>query len=151
MANEDFLFGINQLAKSTYSRIASMHHYLSMAKKMFSEVKDIENVKLKKLFYALRTAVACQWIIEKEEMPPIVFQRMLEELQFDIGVKQRIYDLVELKSRRQEGYLHSKEEVLNGFIENCIQVAEQSATTLPSSKGQIDDLNQFFLKMLQNS
>lgn len=148
MANEDFLFGINQLAKSTYSKIASMHHYLSMAKKMFSEVKGLENVKLKKLFYALRTAVACQWIIEKEEMPPIVFQRILEELQFDMNVKQRIYELIELKSYSQESYLHSKEEVLNDFIENCIQVAEQKASALPAAKGQIDDLNQFFLKML---
>jgi predicted nucleotidyltransferase len=150
MANEDFLFGINQLAKSTYSKIASMHHYLSMAKKMFSEVKGLENVKLKKLFYALRTAVACQWIIEKEEMPPIVFQRMLEELHFDMNVKQRIYELIELKYYSQESYLHSKEEVLNDFIENCIQVAEQKVGTLPAAKGQIEDLNQFFLKMLHN-
>lgn len=146
--NNDFLTGMNHLAKSTYSKIATMHHYLSMAKRMFSEVKGMETVKLKKLFYALRTAVACKWILEKDEVPPIIFQSMLEGLQFDINVKQRIYELIDLKSGCMENYLHAKEELLNDFIENCIEVADENANNLPAAKGQMDDLNQFFLKML---
>ena len=34
----DFLNGINKVASLTYSRIATIHHYLSMAKKMMDEI-----------------------------------------------------------------------------------------------------------------
>jgi predicted nucleotidyltransferase len=148
IADEGFLNGMKDLANITYSKIASMHHYLNMAKKMFSEVKDYENVKLKKLFYALRTTIACQWIIEKDEMPPIVFQKMLKQLDFENNLKQKISDLIELKSTKSESYIHKQEGELNLFIESTIQQAEQKANALPAAKGQIEDLNQFFRKTL---
>jgi predicted nucleotidyltransferase len=148
IADEGFLTGMKDLATNTYSKIAAMHHYLNMAKKMFSEVRENENVKLKKLFYALRTAIACRWIIEKDEMPPIVFQKMLEQLTFDNRLKEKISDLIELKSTESESYMHKQERELNQFIENTIQKAEQKANALPAAKGQIEDLNQFFRKML---
>lgn len=59
--DEKFLKDINTLATSYYSKIATMHHYLSMAKKTFEELNPQE-YKLKKLFYALRNSTACKWI-----------------------------------------------------------------------------------------
>ncbi len=35
-----------------------------------------EQVKLKKYFYALRPLLACQWIIEKKEVPPMEFEKL---------------------------------------------------------------------------
>lgn len=144
IADKDFLKGVNDLAESTYSRIATMHHYLSMAKKMFSEVKDYEVVKLKKLFYALRTTIACQWIIEKQEIPPIVFQKMLERLEIEGNIKRRIYELIVLKATKNEDYLHKAEIELYIFMEKRIQQAEEVASSLPVSKGNIESLNEFF-------
>jgi hypothetical protein len=144
IADKDFLKGVNDLAESTYSRIATMHHYLSMAKKMFSEVKDYEVVKLKKLFYALRTTIACQWIIEKQEIPPIVFQKMLERLEIEGNIKRRIYELIVLKATKNEDYLHKSEIELYIFMEKRIQQAEEVANSLPVSKGNIESLNEFF-------
>lgn len=143
-----FLSEINDLAQSTYSKIATMHHYLSMSKKMYSEVKDNPTVKLKKLFYALRTSIACKWIIEREEIPPIVFQKMLEELDFEDSVRQKIYELIDLKSTKNEDYLHLEEIEINRFIEKCIQNAERAANSLPANKGKVEDLNSFFIKNL---
>ena len=148
-SNPEFLLGINELSKSTYSKIATMHHYLSMSIKMFYEIKDNENIKLKKLFYALRTATACKWIIERNEIPPIVFPSMLEHLNIESQLKHRIYDLIELKSSKNENYLHHHESEIFKFIENCIYQAEQIAPSLPSSKGQMEELNTFFIQLLQ--
>lgn len=149
ISDNEFLNGINDLAKNTYSKIATMHHYLSMSKKMYSEVKDNQSVKLKKLFYALRTSIACKWIIEKEEIPPIVFQKMLKELDIEENVRERIYELIDLKATKNEEYFHSEEIAINNLIEKCIQDAENVANSLPSAKGKIEDLNSFFLKNLQ--
>ncbi len=54
-----FVNSIGALANKSYSRIATIHHYLSMAKKFFEDIKD--EYKLKKFFYALRSATACLW------------------------------------------------------------------------------------------
>lgn len=147
--DKDFLSGINNLAQNSYSKIATLHHYLSMSKKMYSEVKGNKTVKLKKLFYALRTSIACKWIIEREEIPPIVFQIMLKELDIKENVRQRISELIELKSTKNEDYFHSEELEINNYIEKCIQEAEKVANSLPATKGKIEDLNSFFINNLR--
>jgi predicted nucleotidyltransferase len=48
--DQDFLNEINVVAQKTYSRIATIHHYLSMAKKSFEEINNVEAYKLKKFF-----------------------------------------------------------------------------------------------------
>ena len=126
-----------------------MHHYLGMSVKMYSEIKDRPSVKLKKLFYALRTSMACKWIIERSEIPPIVFQIMLNELEIDVSLRQRIFDLIDLKKTKNENYLHPYEVDINLFIEKCIVEAEHILNSLPSSKGKYDDLNLFFIKCLE--
>jgi len=148
ISDNEFLNGINDLAQNSYSKIATMHHYLNMSKKMYSEVKDNPTVKLKKLFYALRTSIACKWIIEREEIPPIVFQTMLEEIDIEENIKHRIYELIDLKATKNEDYLHFEEIKINNLIENYIQEAEKVANSLPASKGKIEDLNSFFIKNL---
>jgi uncharacterized protein len=145
-ANEPFLSGINEISKSHYSKVATMHHYLSMSKKMFYEVKEKEQVKLKKLFYALRTSMACKWIMEREDFPPIVFQSMMEGLKIDSDIKQKIYTLIDLKATKDENYLHHQELDLNFLIENWINEAEVAAKTLPAAKGKMNELNSFFIQ-----
>ncbi len=120
-----FLAEINELANSQYSRIATIHHYLSMAKKFTEELKEKEDYKLKKFFYALRSATACKWILEREEMPPIEFQKMIDGLNIESNLLKRIGELIELKATINESYLHKGENELTSFIENCINSADE--------------------------
>ena len=146
--DKEFLTGINLIAQKTYSRIATIHHYLSMVKKAFEEVTNTEEYKLKKLFYALRASVACLWILEKEEIPPIEFGKMLNGLDLPANLKTRIKELIEIKLTISETYRHKGETELIGFMKTCIQRAENESQNLPASKGKITDLNDFFLKTL---
>lgn len=147
-ADKEFLIGINSVAQKTYSRIATIHHYLSMAKKAFEEVTNTEEYKLKKFFYALRASVACLWILEKEEIPPIEFGKMLHGLDLPANLKTRIGELIEIKSTISETYRHKGETMLIEFMKACIQSAENESQSLPTSKGKMTDLNDFFLKTL---
>lgn len=146
--DNDFLTGIITVAQKTYSRIATIHHYSSMAKKAFEEVESADNYKLKKLFYALRASVACLWILEKEEIPPIEFGKMLNGLVLPANLKTRIGELIEIKSTISETYLHNGEKELLEFIKACIERADNESQSLPASKGQMSDLNDFFIKTL---
>lgn len=146
--DKDFLTGINSVAQKTYSRIATIHHYLSMAKKAFEEVVNSEEYKLKKFFYALRASVACLWILEKEEIPPIEFGKMLNGLDLPANLKARIGELIEIKSSISETYLHKGENELIEFMKTCIERTDSESQNLPSSKGQISELNEFFRQIL---
>lgn len=143
-----FLTGIQTAAQKNYSRIATIHHYLSMAKKAFEEITNTEEYKLKKFFYALRASVACLWILEKEEIPPIEFGKMLNGLDLPVNLKTRIEELIVIKSTISETYKHKGEIVLLEFMKACIQRAENESQSLSASKGKMTELNDFFLKML---
>jgi uncharacterized protein len=146
--DNEFLTGINAIANDTYSRIATIHHYLSMAKKSYDEIKDKKEYKLKKLFYALRASSACKWILDRDEIPPIVFPQMLEGLKINQTIKDRIFRLIKLKSTINESYFHIQEVELNNLIIDCIERAENESRNLPAAKAQINDLNSFFRKLL---
>jgi len=145
-----FLKEINALATSYYSKIATMHHYLSMAKKTYEEL-DPQEYKLKKLFYALRASTACKWIVDTPEIPPIEFCIMLDRLNIPAAIKTRIQELIALKSGKGEGYLHSGENEIFEFISTNISNAESVANSLPAAKGQFEELDNIFRTTLSNS
>jgi len=147
-ADTEFLKLINVVAADTYSRIATIYHYLSMAKKIYAEIENKKDFKLKKFFYALRSSVACLWILEREEMPPIEFGKMLNKLNIPRDLKFRIQELIELKSTKSESYAHSGEQELFNFMKYCIERADKDSQSLPASKGQMSQLNEFFIKTI---
>jgi len=143
-----FLSGITNIAKDTYSRIASIYHHSNLAKKFLSEIKDSEPFKLKKLFYILRSAVACKWILDRDDIPPMVLTDMLAGIDISDGLQNRISELIKLKSTVDEKYLHPKENELHHFIMSCIERTENEAKTLPGSKANMKEVNSFFLNTL---
>lgn len=139
---------INSIAQKTYSRIATIHHYLSMAKKTFEEIVNSKEYKLKKFFYALRASTASLWILEKEEVPPIEFRKLFSGLDLPSNIITRINELIELKSIISETFLHKGELELIEFMKCCIERAINESKYLPTSKGKMSDLNEFFKKTL---
>ena len=97
---------------------------------------------------ALRASVACLWILEKEEIPPIEFGEMINGLDFPENLKARIRELIKLKSTISETYLHKEEIELIEFMKTCIERADSESQNLPASKGQISELNDFFRRIL---
>jgi len=146
--DDEFLDEMTTVAQNQYSRIATIHHYLSMAKNFLEELKEAKEYKLKKFFYALRSATACKWILEKEEMPPIEFLKMINGLNIPNSVTNRIDELILLKSTISESYFHEGEKELISFIEACINETDKKRQSLPSAKGNTEELDTFFLKTL---
>jgi len=149
MYDKEFLDEINKISKGVYSKISTIYHYLNMSKKIFTEIENAEKYKLKKLFYALRTAVTCKWIMEKDEIPPIEFKIMLENLDFDDNLVQIIRNLIVLKAKVDESYLHSGESELLAFIKTSLELAELKSKELPAAQFDSETLDVFFRKMLE--
>lgn len=145
--------GIQELLQSYSQRcfapIAAMHHYLGMAKNSFSDVEGKDEVKLKKLFYALRATLCCKWILEKDAVPPIVFATMVNELDFAESLKQRIRELVELKSGQSESYYHPAEHEINAFIVAELDKAGKAFNSLKGRKDNQTDLDALFRQIVK--
>ncbi|MFK8010870.1 MAG: nucleotidyltransferase domain-containing protein [Marinicellaceae bacterium] len=146
--DQEFLTKFNDLAKTAYSRISTAFHYFSMAKKLFVDVKDKEEFKLKRFFYVLRSAVACVWIAEKKDMPPIDFHKMMAGLELPESISKRIYELIDLKSRKNEDYFHSGEAELIDFIQEILNKTGKTFKSFTHSKANIEEFNQFFIHQL---
>ena len=131
-----------------FSPVATIYHYFGLAKNSFADVDGLPEIKLKKLFYALRATLACKWIIEKDSVQPIVFQTMVDELSFDQQLKQRIYELVDLKSTKSEGYMHPAEENVNAFIRTELEKAAQVSPSLKGRKEKEIDLDALFKQLV---
>jgi predicted nucleotidyltransferase len=52
---------------------AGLHHYLGQLRRGLEEDLVGEEVRLKRLFYALRSALAARWIRERHTLPPMEF------------------------------------------------------------------------------
>ncbi len=143
--DDDFLKVINSYKNEVFSPIAVMYHYLSMCKNVFSKVENEEKYSLKMLFYSLRTALASKWVLDKKSIPPIVFNTLVKELDFDLKLKERITLLLVLKSSVDEKYLHDDEEELIAFIRETVDLCNLKAKDLSAAKNKNVNLD-FILK-----
>lgn len=145
-AEPDFIVDMEKLAEKLYSPKAVMHHYLSMSSNFVEEIGDAYELKLKKLFYALRTAVACQWVLQKDIYPPIEFTKMLDELEIDRKIRDRAFELIELKMTKKEDYRHPREEDIIEFVRETIELSKAKFDKLGVSIKEKADLDSVLRK-----
>ncbi|TSE07286.1 nucleotidyltransferase domain-containing protein [Aquimarina algiphila] len=136
---------LQAIAKDCFSPVASMYHYLSMSKK-YEEKLAGSTIKLKSLFYALRTSLAGKWILEHKSMPPVVFDKMLSLVSPDIKVE--IKNLMDIKSENEESYLHLRNEKVIRFVSETIATNDKYAKSLPSGKPNPERIDAFLFKSI---
>jgi len=146
----DFMIELNAVAQSFFSPKATLHHYLSMAKKSVEGFTEQESVKFKKLFYALRAATACKWIFEKGTIPPIVFMDMVNNLELDAVLINEINKMMEIKGRENEAYIHQPSPIVLAYIREQILKADKEATGLGVGNGNVDELNNLLRKTVKS-
>ena len=110
-----------------------MYHYLSMSKKYQEKLLD-EELVLKSLFYALRTALAGKWIVEHNSMPPVIFSEMLSLV--SKNESDEISNLIDLKSKNKEQYKHPRIEGILRLISDTIKTNEKYAKNTFCGKTQ---------------
>lgn len=145
-ANSQFHEQLQELAKNEFSQIAALHHYLGLAKKSFAFVQNAKEYKLKSLFYALRAACACAWILQKNSAPPVNFDELRQGLNLDNQLENSILKLLEIKAQAKESYLHKGEQDLQNFIQSLILESESANNLSTKNKNShnTQDLQDFF-------
>ena len=129
-----------------FSPKPGVHHYLSMAERAFSECSDSgEQVRLKKYFYALRAALAARWIVERDCCPPMELLPLLQLLAKTHQVS-AIRQLVEDKKCLNERECRALPVEAQQAVRDSIEVAKKATPTTHARSGDIQWLNEFFVK-----
>lgn len=144
--DDAFLEQIRMLAKDSFSPIACLYHYLGTTKN-FMDVCTAEEVKLKSYFYALRTALAGKWIIERNSFPPVAFAELLPIA--PLLIQEKILDLQAIKANQDEKYLHPKEVMITEFLMEMVKFNEEGAKGLGSGKKIAEELDGVFINWVK--
>ena len=105
-----------------------------------------EEIKLKDLFYALRTSLSGKWILENNSLPPVIFEKMLYLV--NSNLEREIRDLIEIKSKENEAYLYLKSKEVVTLISDLIVENNKYAKTLSSGNPNSEKINNFLYKTL---
>jgi len=103
---------------------------------------------LKRYFYALRPALACLWIVEKQSVPPMEFEH-LRVMISDTKVQNAIDELLERKKHADEKALIALVPLLNQWLSDTLDWCKKRIPELPSEKRHPDELNNIFRKYIQ--
>jgi predicted nucleotidyltransferase len=148
-SDSSFVRELSSLLPEYFSLRAGCHHYLSIAKNTFENDLQSEQVKLKKYFYALRSALAALWIVEKRTVPPMQFDR-LRTLIKDEQWQTTVDHLLESKRVADEKTTITPVPLINKWIEKTLLEVKEKSIMLPVVKHNTELLDQVFRKHIQS-
>ena len=145
--NDNFRDEFKQVIELYYSPTAVFYHHYSLAKKFWEDLRQKQRIKLKALFYLLRSLFSCYWIIEEEAVVPMTIQELL--VKADPPFHSEIVRLIALKAGVDESYLHDFDKKMVEKIESFFLKIEVGTKGLPVSKERgFGKLNEFFIGKL---
>jgi predicted nucleotidyltransferase len=145
--NSRFINELTSLIPSYFSLRAGCHHYYSMARNTFEKDLISSEVKLKKYCYALRSALAGLWIVEKKELPPMEFGK-LRLIVENTTWQSTIDSLMELKKANDEKSLIMAVPLLQEWIEETLLKITDGTVSLPDLKNNTGQLDNIFRKYI---
>lgn len=136
---------IREISPLTFSPKSCIHHYLHMAKGNYRDYLQGDQVKIKKYFYVLRPILACEWIEKYNTLPPIEFDRLVEELVPAESMLRTVIDgLLVRKRAGDEMDFEPRINPINEYLEERIAYYERTASGMRPGDGnqdqQLDDL-----------
>lgn len=135
------------LADSYFNAEKAANHYLNLAKKNYAGMQG-DKVKAKRYFYVLRGVLACQWILGKKSIPPVLFTCLMDELLSD-DLKQVCLNLMSIKRDSNESECIDRILCLDEYIESQLESLEVKVKQLKmTDKLGWEPLNQCFLQLL---
>lgn len=145
--DKGFAEELRLLMPKYFSRRASGNHYLAMSLNTLHNDLKGEQLKLKRYFYAIRSALACKWIIERQTVPPMEFT-LLRALVDDLKFQQAVDGLLEIKHVSDEKTLVEPNAVLSDWLTITIDDCKKQIGMVASNHQQTDELDAIFRKYI---
>lgn len=131
---------IRALSPQSFSPKSSIYHYLNMARGNYRDYLQGSEVKIKKYFYVLRPLLACAWIEKYNEVPPLDFNILVQDLiPHGSELQETVQNLLSRKMSGEELNLELRLDVINTYLEERIAHYEAVASAFEQSVGVMDE------------
>jgi len=148
LQDDTFADELRSLMPGYFSLRSAGNHYLSMAHNTLRDDLQDDEVKLKRYFYALRPALACRWIVEKQTVPPMEFDK-LRVLLVDNDVQAEIDELLAQKQLADEKAMISPVILLNEWLADTLNQCKEQLQQFTSEQQPVQPLNELFRRHIQ--
>ena len=128
------------LAKLYFNEKTTLYHYKSLAYNKVQEIKETALGKLKAYFYALRSALACDYVLNYHSIPPMEINKLMDSLKLESELISEIEQFIALKATVDEAYVIESPTKLLGYIEKKLLICDdylqeaKSTTALKDTK-----------------
>lgn len=145
-----FIEALRCLSEKELDEQRLTYHYLHMAEGNYREYLKKDQVRIKKYFYVLRPVLACMWLKEYHQRPPVDFEQLLALPSLPSELLRIIDKLLARKKRGDELDIELAISELNIFLDEQLQFFSAYVKGL-DKKPKIDseELNVFFLKWIR--
>jgi predicted nucleotidyltransferase len=124
-ANLELTELLKGFAEIYFDKAKCLQHYISIARNSLKLIESSEMAKLKKYFYCLRPLACCQYIIEKEKIPPMEYAKVLADVKMDSGIADEISKLLDMKKATNEDLLIVRNQILIGYMKSLLEELEK--------------------------
>lgn len=146
-----FAQSLRTLTAEYFSPRACLYHYLHMAQGNYREYLCGDQVRLKKYFYVLRPVLACLWIEAHGTMPPMEFDRLVED-RLPVDIKPDVLQLLARKRAGVEIDKGPKLPVINRFLESeMARLGSHVSSVAAASAPNFEALDALFRSTLNQS
>ncbi|KAA9327445.1 nucleotidyltransferase domain-containing protein [Hymenobacter busanensis] len=128
----DFRAVVQPQLPECFNPLAVLHHYQGLVRRGVEEDLLPEEVRLKRLFYALRSALAARWIRERQTLPPMAFAPL--RVLLPAALQPHVDALLQCKASANEKTTVPRPELLVAFIEAEYAANQHARTTLPTPR-----------------
>lgn len=147
ISDEIFEIDLFDLAKSQFNSQKVAMHYLGITTKRMIEMEHESEIKLKSLFYTLRSILSAKWIADYKTIPPMEFEK-LKHLIEDKTITNRVNEYLEIKSKVDESYRIIKDEEIYNWLKNLRTELKIDSDKLPKVEFDKNRINEFFIKTI---
>ncbi len=139
------------LLPQAFNLKAGLHHYLGQLRRGVEEDLIGEEMRLKRLFYALRSALAARWIREKHALPPMEFAPLRALL--PAYLQGSVNELLAQKAHSNEKTTVARPAALVEFLAAEYAAGQAARARLPVVRGEkLDEpLGALFRQLLGGS
>ncbi len=99
---DEFLHVIREVQSKFYNPIHAMYHFFNIAKRHDEAYLRRNGCMLKKFLYFLRGLLACEYIEQYQQHPPVDFRELVDLTISDGNLKGAVNSLLELKTKSKE-------------------------------------------------
>ena len=152
ICNESAVKLLIGLTADYFNPVPISWHYLSLARKMISDIDSASEAKIKKYFYVLRPIANLNFIALHAKMPYMEYAQTIAETDIPPEIRRNINELLNIKLTSTEHYKIPKNQILVNYFKTEIDRFEKSLKHIKHTRNKdYEQIDTVFRKIIEGA